>query len=70
VICGVLLTEGLALFRPLTGEADQADVLTVCGKACAKSELIRTTLPEYTSRSLQAIISQVEETIAAEVTPS
>jgi hypothetical protein len=65
--CSQLITErGLALFRPLTGPADQAEVLTVCSKTCSKSPMIVTLLPRYSSRKLGEVLQQLADTLSVE----
>jgi hypothetical protein len=62
--CQSLLTEGFALFRPLTGPGDRTEVLTVCSKICSKSDMVTTLLPRYSSRPLRQVIAQLDETLA------
>jgi hypothetical protein len=65
--CQSVLTEGFALFRPLTGPNDRAEVLTVCSKTCSQSEMIVTLLPRHSSRPLRQVVAQLDDTVAEEV---
>lgn len=57
-----LLTGGLALFKPLRGPTDTAECLTV-HRGCTKSPIIQALLPRYRSRTLQQVMSQLDDTL-------
>jgi hypothetical protein len=63
--CQQLMTGGLALFRPLPGPSDTAEVLTV-HQGCTKSVVVETLLPRYSSRPLRQMTAQLDDTLAEE----
>jgi hypothetical protein len=60
-----ITAEGLALYRPLTGDG-AVETLTV-HKACTDAPLVRALLPSYSARPLRAVMRELDDTLAAEV---